>query len=99
MLTTSRAFPVAVGASFFFAASGGGVQCGTASAVMMLSALPSVVLITTGTPTTVEAALRSVEIPPPLGHRLLRDDRRRGPAPTPPRFGDAAVLASAAKPS
>jgi multiple sugar transport system permease protein len=33
-----------VGASFFFAASGGGVQWGTASAVMILGALPPVFL-------------------------------------------------------
>ncbi len=44
MLTTAKAVPVTVGASFFFAASGGGVQWGTASAVMMLGALPPVVL-------------------------------------------------------
>jgi len=44
LLTTSRAVPVTVGASFFFAASGGGVQWGTASAVMILGALPPAVL-------------------------------------------------------
>lgn len=44
MLTTSRAVPATVGASFFFAASGGGVQWGTASAVMILGALPPVLL-------------------------------------------------------
>ncbi|PYE23968.1 multiple sugar transport system permease protein [Rhizobium sp. PP-CC-3A-592] len=44
MLTTSRAVPATVGASFFFAASGGGVQWGTASAVMVLGALPPVLL-------------------------------------------------------
>ncbi|MEK1895454.1 MAG: carbohydrate ABC transporter permease [Rhizobium sp.] len=44
MLTTSQAVPMTVGASFFFAASGGGVQWGTASAVMMLGALPPAVL-------------------------------------------------------
>ena len=37
MLTTSKAVPVTVGASFFFAASGGGVQWGVASAVMIVS--------------------------------------------------------------
>lgn len=40
MLTTRDAVPATVGASFFFAASGGGVQWGTASAVMILGALP-----------------------------------------------------------
>lgn len=44
MLTTARAVPTTVGASFFFAASGGGVQWGVASAVMSLSALPPVLL-------------------------------------------------------
>lgn len=44
MLTTSRAVPMTVGASFFFAASGGGVQWGTASAVMILGALPPALL-------------------------------------------------------
>ena len=44
MLTTSKAVPMTVGASFFFAASGGGVQWGTASAVMILGALPPVFL-------------------------------------------------------
>ncbi|MCA1442671.1 carbohydrate ABC transporter permease [Ensifer sp. IC4062] len=44
MLTTSRAVPMTVGASFFFAASGGGVQWGTASAVMVLGALPPALL-------------------------------------------------------
>lgn len=44
MLTTNKAVPVTVGASFFFAASGGGVQWGTASAVMILGALPPVFL-------------------------------------------------------
>lgn len=39
MLTTANAVPTTVGASFFFAASGGGVQWGTASAVMILGAL------------------------------------------------------------
>jgi len=40
MLTTSRATPVTVGASFFFAASGGGVRWGVAAAVMILATLP-----------------------------------------------------------
>jgi multiple sugar transport system permease protein len=40
MLTTRAAVPVTVGASFFFSASGGGVQWGIAAAVMMLSTLP-----------------------------------------------------------
>ena len=40
ILTTRAAVPVTVGASFFFAASGGGVQWGIAAAVMMLSTLP-----------------------------------------------------------
>jgi multiple sugar transport system permease protein len=44
MLTTNRAVPVSVGASFFFAASGGGVRWGVASAVMMLATLPPLVL-------------------------------------------------------
>lgn len=44
MLTTSRAVPMTVGANFFFAASGGGVQWGTASAVMMLGTLPPALL-------------------------------------------------------
>lgn len=44
LLTTSKAVPVTVGASFFFAASGGGVQWGIASAVMVLGALPPVAL-------------------------------------------------------
>ncbi|MDK1492630.1 carbohydrate ABC transporter permease [Sinorhizobium sp. 7-81] len=44
MLTTNRAVPMTVGASFFFAASGGGVQWGTASAVMVLGALPPALL-------------------------------------------------------
>jgi len=44
MLTTSRAVPMTVGASFFFAASGGGVQWGMASAVMILGALPPALL-------------------------------------------------------
>ena len=44
MLTTNKAVPMTVGASFFFAASGGGVQWGTASAVMILGALPPMLL-------------------------------------------------------
>lgn len=43
-LTTRSAVPVTVGASFFFAASGGGVQWGVAAAVMILAALPPLVL-------------------------------------------------------
>jgi len=44
MLTTNNAVPVTVGASFFFAASGGGVQWGLASAVMIVGALPPAIL-------------------------------------------------------
>jgi len=44
MLTTRDAVPVTVGASFFFATSGGGVQWGTAAAVMVVAALPPLVL-------------------------------------------------------
>ncbi len=44
MLTTNKAVPMTVGASFFFAASGGGVQWGVASAVMALGALPPALL-------------------------------------------------------
>jgi multiple sugar transport system permease protein len=44
MLTTRAAVPVTVGASFFFSASGGGVQWGVAAAVMMLSTLPPMLL-------------------------------------------------------
>ena len=44
MLTTTKAVPVTVGASFFFAASGGGVQWGPASAVMIVGALPPMLL-------------------------------------------------------
>ena len=44
MLTTSKAVPVTVGASFFFAASGGGVRWGVAAAVMILATLPPLVL-------------------------------------------------------
>ncbi len=42
MLTTREAVPVTVGASFFFATSGGGVQWGVAAAVMLLGTLPPV---------------------------------------------------------
>ena len=44
MLTTNKAVPMTVGASFFFAANGGGVQWGVASAVMTLGALPPALL-------------------------------------------------------
>jgi len=44
MLTTNKAVPMTVGASFFFSASGGGVQWGMASAVMILGALPPMLL-------------------------------------------------------
>ena len=44
MLTTSDAVPMTVGASFFFATSGGGVQWGVAAAVMIVAALPPLVL-------------------------------------------------------
>ena len=44
MLTTSVAVPVTVGASFFFSASGGGVQWGVAAAVMILSVAPPLLL-------------------------------------------------------
>jgi len=44
MLTTRTAVPVTVGASFFFSASGGGVQWGVAAAVMIVSALPPLIL-------------------------------------------------------
>lgn len=44
MLTTNKAVPMTVGASFFFAASGGGVQWGLASAVMIVGALPPAIL-------------------------------------------------------
>lgn len=44
MLTTQAAVPVTVGASFFFATSGGGVQWGVAAAVMIVAALPPLVL-------------------------------------------------------
>ena len=44
MLTTTNAVPVTVGASFFFASAGGGVQWGLAAAVMILAALPPMLL-------------------------------------------------------
>lgn len=44
MLTTERAVPITVGASFFFAASGGGIRWGIASAVMVLSVLPPLLI-------------------------------------------------------
>ncbi len=44
MLTTRSAVPMTVGASFFFAASGGGVDWGTAAAVMIIGALPPTLL-------------------------------------------------------
>lgn len=43
ILTTRRAVPMTVGASFFFSASGGGVQWGVAAAVMILGTfIPSI---------------------------------------------------------
>jgi multiple sugar transport system permease protein len=44
MLTTQAAVPMTVGASFFFASAGGGVQWGVASAVIVVAALPPLVL-------------------------------------------------------
>lgn len=44
MLTTRDAVPMTVGASFFFATSGGGVQWGVAAAVMVVAALPPLLL-------------------------------------------------------
>lgn len=44
MLTTERAVPITVGASFFFAASGGGIRWGVASAVMVVSVLPPLLI-------------------------------------------------------
>ncbi len=44
MLTTKDAVPMTVGASFFFATSGGGVQWGVAAAVMVVAALPPLFL-------------------------------------------------------
>lgn len=44
MLTTERAVPITVGAFFFFAGSGGGIRWGIASAVMVVSVLPPLVI-------------------------------------------------------
>ena len=44
MLTTERAVPITVGASFFFSASGGGIRWGVASAIMIVSVLPPLVI-------------------------------------------------------
>ena len=44
MLTTREAVPITVGASFFFATSGSGVQWGAAAAVMVVAALPPLFL-------------------------------------------------------
>jgi multiple sugar transport system permease protein len=44
MLTTRDAVPMTVGASFFFASSGGGVQWGMAAAVMTVAALPPLLI-------------------------------------------------------
>jgi multiple sugar transport system permease protein len=44
MLTTQKAVPITVGASFFFATSGGGVQWGMAAAVMIVAAFPPLFL-------------------------------------------------------
>ncbi len=44
MLATNKAVPMTVGASFFFSASGGGIQWGMASAVMIIGALPPMLL-------------------------------------------------------
>jgi multiple sugar transport system permease protein len=44
MLTTQKAVPITVGASFFFATSGGGVQWGMAAAVMIVAAMPPLLL-------------------------------------------------------
>lgn len=44
MLTTREAVPMTVGASFFFATSGGGVKWGVAAAVMVVAALPPLIL-------------------------------------------------------
>jgi multiple sugar transport system permease protein len=44
ILTTSRAVPISVGASFFFAASGGGVRWGVAAAVMIIATLTPLLL-------------------------------------------------------
>lgn len=44
MLTTQKAVPITVGASFFFSAGGGGVQWGVAAAIIIVAALPPTVL-------------------------------------------------------
>ncbi len=44
MLTTRDAVPVTVGASYFFASAGGGVQWGNAAAIIVISALPPALL-------------------------------------------------------
>lgn len=44
MLSTRDAVPVTVGASLFFASSGGGVNWGNAAAIIVISALPPVLL-------------------------------------------------------
>jgi multiple sugar transport system permease protein len=44
ILTTSNAVPISVGASFFFAAQGGGVRWGMAAAVMIIATLTPLVL-------------------------------------------------------
>ena len=44
MLTTERAVPITVGASFFFSSSGGGIRWGVASAVMVVSVLPPLLI-------------------------------------------------------
>jgi multiple sugar transport system permease protein len=44
MLTTQAAVPITVGASFFFATSGGGVQWGVAAAVMIVAACPPLII-------------------------------------------------------
>lgn len=44
VMTTQAAVPITVGASFFFATSGGGVQWGMAAAVMIVAAFPPLVL-------------------------------------------------------
>lgn len=44
MLTTERAVPITVGASFFFSSSGGGIRWGVAAAVMVVSVLPPLLI-------------------------------------------------------
>lgn len=44
MLTTTKAVPMTVGASFFFSSGGGGVQWGVAAAVIIVASIPPVVL-------------------------------------------------------